>query len=552
MSNKVVPREYQVDSIISILDSWSEGVQRPAVILPTGAGKTVVFSLLSAILVNRGHRPLILLARDELVTQTVAKLKAADPTMTVGVIQGERDEKTAQCTVGSVQTLSRQKRLDRLDRGRFDRIICDEAHWADSPSWRRVLTYFGAFEDRSGTCAVGFTATMTRSGNHKLGEIWTDICYQKDTKWAIEQGFLVRPLAQTVVLPDLDLSAVRTRNGDLLDGDLGKAMAQAKAGPLIAAAYNELARDRDGDLRRGILFAPTIETAEAFLLDFRAAGIPTEIVIGTTPRAERQRVYEMTRLGLNTVIASVGVLTTGFDLPAIEVAILARPTKSKGLYQQMAGRVLRPSPVTGKIDALLLDVVGVSRMGLASIVDLRISEEFEKNDADLDDLPAAGPRMPGLELEAPDQVGFRTVDALSGEMADVDEHALVRKRLLRKKALTQAWLLTKDGVPFLPATAGFDSTVFLHREDATCWTVGELPRQGKPIRHEECLPFPLAVEAAIARYPVTPRKLTGPASESQRSMLANFRVPTTDEMTKQEASELISVELVSRRLSGVS
>ena len=276
-------RPYQAEAVLAIRDAWAEGTQRPAIILPTGAGKTRMFTALCVIEeATYRRRPVILVARDELVRQTVAAFELVKrPHQKIGVIQGPIDDSaSSHIVVASVQTLSRASRLARFDRSRFDLIICDEAHWTDSPSWRRILEHFGAFDAESGCRVMGCTATMTRSGKHKLGEIWQEIVFERDTRWAIGEGFLVPVTAQKVVLPDFDLAKVRTQHGDLSESDLGKALSDAKAGPVIAQAYRDLACDENGELRRGIVFTPTIATAEAFLQDFRNAGIPSYGVSG--------------------------------------------------------------------------------------------------------------------------------------------------------------------------------------------------------------------------------------------------------------------------------
>lgn len=524
-------RSYQRDCVLDILTAWEAGVRRPAVVLPTGAGKTVVFAALCVLQARAGHRPVVLVNRDELVAQTVDKLRATDPHLSIGIIRAEQNETRGEITVASVQTLSRMSRLSKLDPSRFDRIIADECHYAAADSWRRVLDYFDAPDTR----VVGFTATMTRTDKRGLGEIWSEIVFTRDTRWAIEAGFLVPVRAITVTIPELDLSGVKVRNGDLADGDLGRAMTAAKSGPLLAAAYHQHARNEAGNLRRGIVFAPTIDTAQAFLGDFLAAGIPTEMVIGTTPRAERQASYARTASGANTVLMSVGVLTTGFDLPAVEVAVIARPTKAKGLYQQMVGRALRLSPDTGKVEALILDVAGAARMGLASIVDLNLDGEIEE------EAPTERePLLPGARIpeETPDleQVDFEEIDPFNA----------VRLRLARRAA-TQRWLQTKGGVPFLPATSTFAENIFLWPEDDNTWTVGSCPKAGRIERIATGLAFPLAVEHAVKLYPVA-KRLVGDPSPGQLRMLLNFGYEPSPFLDRQGASEAIAIELMSRQL----
>lgn len=538
-------RPYQTEAVLEILSAWSDDVQRPAVVLPTGAGKTVIFATLCALLARRGHRPLVLVNRDELVRQTVDKLKAADPMLAIGIIQGKHNELNGEITVASIQTLSRASRLARVDMNRFDRIICDEAHYAAADSWRRVLEYFGAFDKASGTRIVGFTATMERTDKRGLGEIWDQVVFERSTRWAIQQEFLVPVTAQRVKIPELDLAKVKTSRGDLADGDLGKAMAQAGAGPLIAAAYLELART-DGELRRGICFAPTIETAQSFLVDFREAGIPTELVIGTTPPVERQAKYAATALGTNKVLMSVGVLTTGFDLPAVEVAVIARPTKSRGLYQQMIGRALRLSPETGKTSAMILDVVGASRLGLATLVDLALDKPELGELVDTGELDEVGnPIFAKFVPEVPDEVEFRAVDPFSG--MDPDE-AAARKTLLRRPAQSKFWDLTDGDVPFLPPSQQFPFYVALQACEGDLWRVFKVPQgSGKGLEVAGPRSFPEAVLAAHdCRGQIV--KLEGAASEAQLNLLRRIQVEFDGELTKHEAGRLINRKFATKRL----
>ncbi len=543
-------RPYQSEAVVEVLGAWASGIQRPAVVLPTGAGKTVIFAALASVCRRRGDRVLILVNRDELVQQTVAKLKAADPMLAVGVVQGSENELRGDVTVASVQTISRVNRLTKIPVDRFDVIVCDEAHYAAADSWRRVLEYFGAFAKDSGCRIVGFTATMTRTDRRGLGEIWQDVVYTKDLRWAINQGYLVAPEAKTVIVPALQMDKIKTSHGDFSDGDLGKAMAQAKAGPLVAAAYAEHCRNEFGEIRRGICFTPTIELAQSFLRDFRAAGIPTELVLGSTPREERRDAYARTASGENRVLMSVGVLTTGFDLPAVEVAVIARPTKSAGLYVQMVGRVLRPSPDTGKTGALILDVVGATRLGLASVVDLQLDKLQEDELIELDELDEMGlPIMvPKILPEAPDEIDWRSVNPFDGSDF-LGPQPVVKPP---KKRKNYGWDVTDGGVAFLPPTSTFEHWVFVWTSPDGKFLVGEKPSRGggKAKMLGEFDTFEAAVLEAEGSHPGPPySQLIGLASDAQKRILNNFRVEyDADSITKQDASKIINRLFASKGL----
>jgi superfamily II DNA or RNA helicase len=362
-------RSYQTESIDAVYAAWDKGETRAAVILPTGAGKTVIFSELCRQLECRKKRVVILVHREELVHQTVAKLKAMG-CQSVGVVKGPKDETWARIVVATVQTLYNERRLNRL--GGVDVVIADELHHFAAARNRTLLSRLGVFDGRA--LAVGFTATFVRSDSARLGNDW-EIVYERDVQWGIEHGYLSDVEAHSIRVPDLDLSTVRSTAGDFSDTSLGDAMTASSARDVIPVAWRKYA-----DGRPTILFAPNISSCGDLADGLRDAGIKTEVVFGTTNTHERAAIYERVRNGTTQVLASVGVLTEGFDIPAISCAILARPTKSKGLWQQMAGRALRLFP--GKDNAILLDITGDAlNHSLASVTDLsRTKQETEKKE----------------------------------------------------------------------------------------------------------------------------------------------------------------------------
>lgn len=372
-------RPYQEEALEAIGRTTA---QRSAVVLPTGMGKTVIFAELVRRNVQAGIVPMILVHRDELVRQTVAKLHGADPDMRVGVVKGPRNEAAgASVIVASVQTLARpNRRAAVLEVASVGLVIVDECHHAASKSYLDVLTAFGCFStDRLGqellptVHAVGFTATMSREDDRKLGDVWQEVVYERDILYGIEHGYLTDVRGRSVTVDGLDLGTVARTAGDYQDGSLGDALEASGAGEVIADAYREHASLPDGTLRRGVVFAPTVASAISFATDFDAAGIGAEVITGDTPVEDRQLAYKRVRAGDSTVLVNCMVLTEGFDMPELSCAVIARPTSSIPLYVQMVGRVLRPYP--GKHEALVLDVMGVAgRLKLASITDLTKSE----------------------------------------------------------------------------------------------------------------------------------------------------------------------------------
>lgn len=448
----MIPRPYQMEAEAAIFAELGQAAPEPGlVVLPCGMGKTVIFSRVCKLLVDAGWRPLILVNRDELVRQTVRKLWATDPSIPVGVVQGSRNEIYGTgIVVASVQTISRARRLEQIPPGRFNVLIADEAQYSAADSWQRVFAHF------AGARMVGFTATPSRSDKKGLGDTWAKILYQLDIAYGIEHGYLSPVEGVRTSITGLDLSTVKRSHGDYSDSSLGEALSASHAAEQVAEAYLREAAGPDGLPRRGILFAPTVESAQEFADAFNAAGIVTEVVVGSTPIAERQAAYGRVESGATRVLASVMVLAVGFDLPCVEVAVMARPTKSHGLYVQQAGRVFRKSPETGKESALIMDVVGVSGLGLASFVDLGTTPPPapENDEGDLDELEddePAGPREKPVKTTIHGSIDLRPIDPLTGAPLG---------QIAKRASYVSEWLTTPGGVPFLPPTRTFPGLLF--------------------------------------------------------------------------------------------
>src|SRR5712664_1720906 len=344
---RLTPRPYQHEAVAALLAAAARGVQRPLLVLPTGTGKTIIFALLVQ---RRGGRALILAHRDELIQQAVDKLHLVDPTLALGVVQAERDEHTAPIVVASVQTLSRRPRLARLVPD-FQTIVIDEAHHAPAPTYRRILEYCRAWR-ADGPLVVGVTATPERGDRQSLRQVFEGIVYQKTLVEMMQAGYLVDLRALQVLL-QADFDTLRTQQGDFVEAELETLLLAANAPAQVLAAFQRHAADR-----KALLFTPTVALAYAMAATFRTAGIPAEALDGTTPLATRRAILRRLHTGETRVVANCAVLTAGFDEPSVDCIIIARPTQSAVLYQQMLGRGTRTYP--GKTDCLVLDVVGVS------------------------------------------------------------------------------------------------------------------------------------------------------------------------------------------------
>lgn len=367
-------RDYQETALQSIEDAAARGLQRPLVVHPTGAGKTVTFAHLIA---RRQGRSVVLVHRDELGGQTASKMSMIAPHLSVGMVKASANECTADVVIASVQTVCRPDRLAQL--GEFSTVVVDEAHHAVAPTWRRVLEGLGCFTE-GGPLTVGFTATPQRDKGG-IGEIWEDVVDFRTIREMVFSGYLVPPVAQ-VVETKADFSKVKKVSGDLSASGLGDALERSGAIEQIAEAYVTHAAER-----KGVAFLPTVATAKELQHQLWLRGIDSEAVWGEMPLDERRAVLRRLHTGETQVVTNCGVLTEGFDEPSIECIVVARPTNSHGLYIQMCGRGLRPYP--GKVDCMILDVVGATaRHDMVSVVDL---------DAD----PTAGKARKGVRAGGP-------------------------------------------------------------------------------------------------------------------------------------------------------
>ena len=460
---EIKPRDYQRDAIDAVFAAWKSGMQRPAIVLPTGAGKTVVFSALVKEFQSEvvkapgwrevpapGPRVMILAHRDELVDQAIAKLRAVMPGVNVGKVKAQDNDVHADVIVASVPTLQSQKRLQELwqtqrIRGDIGLIITDECHHAAARSYSKVYAQFPE------ALQLGVTATMARGDRVGLGNMWDDVVYKRSVLWMISKGYLTDVRTKRVDLKALDMSAVKRHGGDYAQGDLGRALMDAEADTAIARAYREHAGDR-----QGIVFTPTVETAWAACQALNSAGVPSVAISGETPRDARQSAYEDFRKGTARVLVNCMVLTEGFDAPWAEVAVIARPTQSAPLYTQMVGRVLRPHP--GKTEALVLDLVGASANKLRTLIDLEPGTVQVLRDGE--SLAEAVVR------EAEEQNAKVPAGSLAFELKVREVSAFA--------ASEHAWVRTPKGVLFINCG---DTKVFLWPEDGL-WSIGLAKRGG--------------------------------------------------------------------------
>lgn len=349
-------REYQQQCIEAIISKARSGVLRQVIVLATGTGKTVIFSQLPPLVKAKGKKTLILAHREELLEQAKQKLLAVDPTLKVGVEQGtNKIEEDVDVVIASVATIGRagSKRIEKFNPDDFGLIIVDECHHVAATTYINVFRYFGVykqeFPNTKGKVLLGVTATPNRSDHVGLDQIFDEITFNYSLIQGIREGHLSNISAYTVKT-DTDISQVSTSMGDFSDKELSDAVNNDRRNKLIVDSYRDIAPHS-----KALVFTASVEHAKELSDYFNKAGYKANYVIGETESNSRAAILEDFKNGDLEVLTNVGVLTEGYDNPAIETILMTRPTKSSVLYSQMIGRGTRLYP--GKNQLKLIDFV---------------------------------------------------------------------------------------------------------------------------------------------------------------------------------------------------
>ena len=331
-------RPYQEAAVADLRRAYATGHRAPLLVMPTGAGKTQVFTYITAAMAQRNLSVTILVHRRELIAQASRKLTQAG--VTHGIIAAGTPATFAPIQVASVQTLIR--RLE--DTSAPDLIIIDEAHHAVAGSWGKILDHW------PDALRLGVTATPSRLDGRGLSDNFDVIVHGPTVSDLTASGYLA-PCKLYAPPQVADLSAIPTRAGDFASDAAAAAMDKPS---ITGDAIDHYRRICPG--APAIAFCCTTDHAEHVAAQFRSAGFSSSAILGTTPIAQRDQQLKDLASGAIQILTSVDVISEGTDVPAVTTAILLRPTASLGLYLQQVGRILRPAP--GKPHAIVLDHVG--------------------------------------------------------------------------------------------------------------------------------------------------------------------------------------------------
>lgn len=328
-------RPYQEQFVSTTLEKFRDHSKLLGV-APTGGGKTIIFSSMA----QRLHpvRTLILAHREELLTQAQDKLFRSTGLAAQIEKAENRASHQADVVVASIQTLMRDKRLQRWPRDHFGLVVVDEAHHVLADSYQKVLSHFDPYAK-----VLGVTATPDRGDKRNLGEYFEDISCEIGLHELIKQKYL-SPIKVRTVPVQINLAGVRTTAGDYNDADLGNAIE-----PFLESIVGELGAAIGN--RKTLVFLPLVRTSRMFVDLCREAGLAAEHIDCTS--SDRKQILDSFANGEFQILCNSMLLTEGFDEPSVSCVICLRPTKIRALYSQIIGRGTRIHP--GKDDLLVLD-----------------------------------------------------------------------------------------------------------------------------------------------------------------------------------------------------
>lgn len=499
--------------------------QRKAVYWATGLGKTIFFGHWLAEQKYAGSRAirkgLVIAHRDELIRQAVDKLRMVKPGLKIGVVKAEQNDVDAPIVVASVQTLQNYKRLKPLLAQGIERVVVDEAHHIEAPTYQRALAMLGCFND-GGPELLGVTAT-----DRPDDTTFEEIVHRMTILDGIRRGFLC-DLRAISVRVEADFTLLKKQHGDINEKQAEDLLMQARAPEEIAQAVHEHASGRPT-----IIFTPGVESSKETARACRRLGVDIYHLDGETPEAERRELLASFRAGEIDGISNCSVLTEGYDEERIGCVVVARPTMSKTLYTQMVGRGTRLFP--GKKDCLVLDVVGAThRHDLMGLGGLLVEDFGEDAEAAVD---AGSSVTQALEDKARGTLHFEPVDVFARR-----SFAWVKSEL--------GYVLSLGG-----KKEGF---LLVSQQPDGQWHVWHevgLPSNGRQLFEGPSLGYAQGIaEDYVRQHPdaliltkKSARWRQGPVSSGQRNMMAVWKVPFVPGMTKGDAADAITAAIVNAR-----
>lgn len=416
-------RPYQTDLINQARSLMKQGCKSILIQSPTGSGKTALTAHMLHTAAGRGMRAWFIVHRKELIDQSAKAFQLEG--LQHGIIAaGFGRNYSARVQLASIQTLAKRFRQYHAP----SLIVWDECHHIAASSWKRI------YETFPNSYHVGLSATPQRLDGQGLGAYFKKMLHGPPVSRLIENGFLSK--YRLYAPANVDLRKVHKRMGDYAKDELNETMDKPKITGSAVEHYKRYAKGK-----RAIVFAVSVEHSKHIVEQFQKEGFNAAHVDGETPDDQRSQAIKRFSEGNTQVLSNVELFGEGFDVPAMECAILLRPTQSLGLYLQQVGRSLRP--FEGKPLAIILDHVGnVERFGLPDQEREWSLEGCENNRGNV-----GGPQIRicpncfGAQAWGPAQCQFcstlfplkpRTIEQVAGSLTEINQASAAAAQLALK------------------------------------------------------------------------------------------------------------------------
>lgn len=468
---KLLLRDYQEAAVTSALTYLAKGID-PLIVAPTGAGKTIIASeIIKRWQIDNNRRCFFVAHRKELIEQAQATIdRNGVNALAISVFSSNFCDITEDEKANSL-------------------LIFDEAHHAVASSWTKFVNEFRGPK-------VAVTATPDRLDRQKLESVGFVTSYEISIRTLIEQGHLVKPLAQKM---PVEMSMIRMRGYD----DALEAVADS--------IVTELKR---WDRKKAIAFLPEVDTSVRLVSLLRQRGIEAGHADGSYGKFRQESVNQFKNGDLQ-VLCNVNLFTEGFDAPETDCVILLRPTQSRALWCQMIGRGLRTAP--GKTDCLILDPMWISG-----------ENSFTPSDAF-----TMHPFARGRDIEG-------SHDPLAeAEMSDRDAERALLQRIAKEEAKASAKEAKELGLVDLSVACAVFGYVLPPANDSQSMT----PDQTEQLAYRQVYAKGLTYEQAkwlIGRLKA--REALGLATIKQVRKLQQFGIAGATKMSKESASRAIGAD----------
>ena len=346
-SPKILLRPYQFEAVDAVRKSLTR-MSKPLIVAPTASGKSIIIAQICQLAFSRGGRVLSLCYQGEILEQNERALKSINPDVSTGIYcagQGRKD--THQSIIfASRQSLARNPTAC----GGFSIVIVDEAHMVNPKSGTEYMKIFDAIKPKY---VIGFTGTPWRlSGGNIWGKkgFFDEICYNIPLDMLVEQGYLSNySYAETQkIIKTTDIS-VSASTKDFKTQELERVSSTPSVVDDCITSWESLSYGR----RCSIFFCCSVAHSKLVANCLQQRGYAVGRIDATMKRRDREQFMIDAKDGKYQCLITVGVLTTGVDLPVVDCAVMLRATMSASLYVQCIGRSLRLCP--GKTDALIID-----------------------------------------------------------------------------------------------------------------------------------------------------------------------------------------------------